>query len=208
MIDRFKSPKKIIMPKKRPSSWWKRFFCLCVPPSEDIVIDNTKFDQMYKEGRVNSSSKGTDEFVDDDEVILPDDEYIRILLAEDNKITLEIMKRMLSQRSNIIVETVTDGARALELVTNTNSKNRYSLVVLDVHLVSMDGDAVVKGIRRRNIDVPILIVTADEKLAARCKRIGANEVMIKPLKRALFLAAIDELICPSEMVVISTDDVV
>ena len=132
----------------------------------------------------------------EEELILPDEKYIRILIAEDNKITLDIMKRMLRIRSNIVVETVSDGARALELVTNAGSKNRYSLVVLDVHLISMDGDRVVRGIRQRNIDVPIFVVTADEKKGEKCKKIGADAVLLKPLKKSQFLNIIDELVCP------------
>jgi CheY-like chemotaxis protein len=196
------------MTRKR-LSWWKRTFCCISAEDEDNRIEKVNLSSSISPPPPPPPAENellSDQY-DEEEEILPDDDYIRILIAEDNKITLDIMKRMLSQRSNIIVETVTDGERALELVTNTHSKNRYSLIVLDVHLVSMDGDAVVKGIRRRNIDVPILIVTADEKLAARCKRIGANEVMIKPLKRGSFLAVIDELICPSEMNTVVGSDV-
>lgn len=139
---------------------------------------------------------------DDDaaeEEILPDNKYIRVLIAEDNIVSLNIMKRMLRLRSNIVVESVCDGTRALELVTSASSRHGqdpFSLLMLDIHMPGMNGIDVIKGIRRRNIDVPILIVTADESIGTRCKRAGADAILFKPVKRAALLEIIDELICP------------
>lgn len=133
-----------------------------------------------------------------EEEILPDDKYIRVLIAEDNAISLAIMQRMLRLRSNIVVESVGDGTRALELVTSRET-DPFSLLMLDVHMPGLNGIEVIKGIRRRNIDVPILIVTADETMGARCKRAGADAVLFKPVKKSALLDIIDELVCPLDL---------
>lgn len=143
----------------------------------------------------NTADGGVVNDVEEDEVILPDDRYIRVLIAEDNSISLAIMQRMLSLRNNITVETVGDGARALELVASRKT-DPFSLIILDVHMPGLNGIEVVKGIRKRNIDIPILVVTADETMRARCLRAGADAVLFKPVKRAILLHNIDELICP------------
>ena len=137
-----------------------------------------------------------------EETILPDNKYIRVLIAEDNIISLNIMKRMLSLRCNIVVETVSDGTLALELATSNTrhrGKDPFSLIILDVHMPGLSGVDVIRGIRKRNIDVPILIVTADSAIGAKCTRVGANAILVKPVKKAELLKIIDNLVCPIEL---------
>lgn len=143
-----------------------------------------------------------DDVVEDDgEAILPDDRYIRVLIAEDNVISLKIMIRMLMMRSKLVIESVNNGTLALEKVTANSTPQRgkdpFSLIILDFHMPGMSGMEVIRGIRKRNIDVPILVVTAAGKpIGDKCMRAGANAVVYKPVTKAKLLEAIDELVCP------------
>ncbi len=132
-----------------------------------------------------------------DEQILPDDRYIKVLIAEDNAISVTILKRMLMYRPNLVVEHTGSGMRALEMITAPSRDNApYSLLVLDLHLPQMSGMDILKGIRRRNIDCPILIITADEGMGKKCLKLGANAMLTKPVKKKELLSVVDELITP------------
>ncbi len=76
------------------------------------------------------------------------------------------------------VDWVRDGKEAEVAVSATP----YSLVVLDLGLPRRDGIDVLKGIRERRIDVPVLVMTARDTVRDRIKGLdaGADDYLIKP----------------------------
>lgn len=76
------------------------------------------------------------------------------------------------------VDWVREG-RSAELSMGTHS---YSLVLLDIGLPALDGIEVLKTMRARKHDVPVLIITARDTVADRIAGLdaGADDYLVKP----------------------------
>jgi DNA-binding response OmpR family regulator len=102
---------------------------------------------------------------------------MRLLVVEDDPMIGEAVVAGLSGEGHA-VDWVRDG-RAAELSIATHA---YSLVLLDLGLPARDGIAVLKGIRARKLDVPVLIITARDTVADRVAGLdaGADDYLVKP----------------------------
>ena len=87
---------------------------------------------------------------------------------------------------------VQDG-RSAELALETTS---YALVLLDLGLPKKDGLAVLHGWRRRDLTVPVLILTARDAVPDRVKGLdsGADDYLVKPFDLSELLARIRALL--------------
>jgi len=102
---------------------------------------------------------------------------MRILLVEDDAMIGESVADGL-KAEGYAVDWVRDGKEAEVAVSATP----YSLVELDLGLPRRDGNDVLKGIRERRIDVPVLVMTARDTVRDRIKGLdaGADDYLIKP----------------------------
>lgn len=102
---------------------------------------------------------------------------MRVLLVEDDAMIGEAVIAGLSA-DGYAIDWVRDG-RAAELSIGTHS---YSLILLDLGLPSLDGLSVLKRIRARKLDVPVLILTARDTVADRIGGLdaGADDYLVKP----------------------------
>jgi len=102
---------------------------------------------------------------------------MRILLVEDDAMIGESVADGL-KAEGYAVDWVRDGKEAEVAVSATP----YSLVLLDLGLPRRDGIDVLKGIRERRIDVPVLVMTARDTVRDRIKGLdaGADDYLIKP----------------------------
>ena len=101
----------------------------------------------------------------------------RILVAEDDT-DLRNMLRFLLEQEGYGVFPAADGASALLLA----ARERPDLVILDVYLPDLDGVQVLKEIRRRELPVDVIMVTAahDPETVQEVLRSGAVDYIIKP----------------------------
>ncbi len=105
-------------------------------------------------------------------------EPIHVLLVEDNPDHAELMQRVLKRQASVAsVTTAARGNECLELL----SQNAYSVVLLDYSLPGMDGLSVLKEIRRRGLQVPVVMVTSQgvERVAVEAMQEGASDYIIK-----------------------------
>jgi DNA-binding response OmpR family regulator len=100
----------------------------------------------------------------------------RILIVEDEP-QLRGLLRLYLERAWYVVSDAGDGAAALEAFAADGA----DLVVLDLMLPGMQGEAVLEGLRER-ADVPILITSAKRSDAERIAglRLGADDYLAKP----------------------------
>lgn len=100
-----------------------------------------------------------------------------ILIIEDEKKLVGILKRAL-KGERYSVEVAYDGKEGLEKAI----KSSYSLILLDVMLPEMDGFAVCKELRNRQIHTPIIMLTAKGGAEDRVAGldVGADDYLIKP----------------------------
>lgn len=115
---------------------------------------------------------------------------MRILLVEDNAKLGKGLKKLLGQSYS--VDHVLNGEIAL-LAARSHT---YDLVVLDLSLPDMDGLDVLREMRGHKLTVPVLILTARDKLTDRIAGLdrGADDYMTKPFELSELEARIRALL--------------
>ena len=115
----------------------------------------------------------------------------RILLVEDEPgLVLTLGDRL--EAEGYAVETAADGERGLELATS----EPFDLVILDVMLPKRDGFEVCRGIRRANVEAPILMLTARGEVLDKVLglKLGADDYVTKPFDMLELLARVEALL--------------
>jgi two-component system copper resistance phosphate regulon response regulator CusR len=112
---------------------------------------------------------------------------MRILVVEDEKRLANFIKKGLEEQF-YAVDTAEDGEQA-EYLALTND---YDLVVLDILLPKQDGWKTCENIRKKGVDVPILMLTALGELSDRVKGLdyGADDYITKPFDFEELLARV------------------
>jgi len=102
---------------------------------------------------------------------------MRILLVEDDPMIGESVVDGL-KAEGYAVDWVRDGQQAESAVSATP----YALVLLDLGLPRRDGIDVLRTIRERRLDVPVLVMTARDTVRDRIKGLdtGADDYLVKP----------------------------
>jgi signal transduction histidine kinase/CheY-like chemotaxis protein/TolA-binding protein len=119
-----------------------------------------------------------------------DDSYLKnkkILLVEDNKINQMITYKMLHHKG-IFCEIIGNGEDAVE----TAQKNKFDLILMDVHLPGINGTIATEEIRKFDTKTPIIALTAislDENREMLLS-FGMTDVLTKPFVPEEFYAVI------------------
>ena len=116
---------------------------------------------------------------------------MRLLLAEDDRMIGASIERGLKQ-DGFAVDWVQDG-RAAELAL---AENVHDLLVLDLGLPRREGLDVLRAMRRRGDDRPVLIVTARDAVSDRVAGLdaGADDYLVKPFELTELAARIRALL--------------
>jgi DNA-binding response OmpR family regulator len=112
---------------------------------------------------------------------------MRILVAEDDAPLAESLHQRLEQEQ-FSVKMVSNGAEAEQLA----SDQPYDLVVLDLNLPGAGGLDVLRGIRSKRPDLPVVIVTDASMVEERVRGLdaGADDYVAKPFAFAELAARI------------------
>ncbi|HEU4407826.1 MAG TPA: response regulator [Polyangiaceae bacterium] len=123
-----------------------------------------------------------------------------VIVADDDADQRELLGLRL-RREGFAVDTVADGKELLELLERRaagQGPGRVSLVISDLMMPECTGWEVLEAMRRRRLEVPVLIVSAVGDLLsyAQALALGARAVLTKPsdwgeLRAAVFGALED-----------------
>ena len=114
-----------------------------------------------------------------------------LLLVEDNaSLVLTLRDRLRNAGHRVSVER--DGEMGLETAT----QQRFDCILLDVGLPKMSGFDVVRELRRRNVQTPVLMLTARGDVLDRVQglKLGADDYLPKPFEMVELLARIEALL--------------
>jgi len=116
---------------------------------------------------------------------------MRILLVEDEKKVADIIARGL-KAERYAVDVSHDGQSGWEMADAYD----YDLVILDLMLPGLNGTEILQKIRRKNQEVPILILTARDGVADKIKNFegGADDYLTKPFAFAELLLRVKALL--------------
>ena len=117
---------------------------------------------------------------------------LRILVADDNKINLQLIDSVLSERG-ARVTLAEDGKQALALAI----QSAFDIILMDIHMPGMNGMDAAKHIRygdNPNVSTPIIAITAD--VMSESHRLifdaGMGEILTKPIEEENLVATIRE----------------
>jgi DNA-binding response OmpR family regulator len=116
---------------------------------------------------------------------------MRILLIEDEqKVSRFVALGLKAER--FAVDTAEDGRNGLRMAT----MNPYDLLIVDLTLPEMSGTEVIQQVRKRNSDVPILVLSARDALSDKVTNFesGADDYITKPFAFAELLVRIKALL--------------
>ena len=102
---------------------------------------------------------------------------MRVLVVEDDPPLASYISKGLSSESHL-VDLAHDGEIAREMA----AFNKYDAMVLDLSLPRLDGTAVLKAVRETQSHLPVLVLTARNKLEERVAVLdmGADDYLVKP----------------------------
>lgn len=113
-----------------------------------------------------------------------------ILLVEDNSRISEFVVRGLEENDHSVI-LVNNGFEARDII----AKKKWDLILLDIMLPGMDGLDIIQYARRKNINAPILVISAlsdaDDKI--RALDYGADGYLTKPFLFRELIAHINAL---------------
>jgi len=116
---------------------------------------------------------------------------VRMLLVEDEKKVSDLVARALRQE-RYAVDVADDGKQGWELAQAYD----YDLIILDLMLPGLPGEELLKRIRRRNLEVPILILTARDATEDKVHNFeaGADDYLTKPFAFAELVMRVKALL--------------
>jgi DNA-binding response OmpR family regulator len=117
---------------------------------------------------------------------------MRVLVVEDERKVASFIRQGL-QEEGYAVELASDGEEALDLILQGPP---YDLIVLDVMLPRRDGFGVVRAVRERGLETPVLLLTARDSVGDRVSGLdlGADDYLTKPFAFDEFLARVRALL--------------
>lgn len=112
---------------------------------------------------------------------------MRVLIAEDEAYLNRILEKMLT-KAGYAVDSCADGQEALEYLESTDA---YDAAILDIMMPRVDGLTVLRRIRERGSDLPVLLLTARDAVESRVEGLdlGADDYLTKPFATQELLRA-------------------
>jgi DNA-binding response OmpR family regulator len=116
---------------------------------------------------------------------------MRILLVEDEPLIADAIK-LAMQRQEFRVDWAENGAMAFEAL----QAGQFDLVLLDLGLPDQDGLSVLEDLRKNDLDLPVLILTAREAVRNKIEglNLGADDYLTKPFDMEELIARCRALI--------------
>ncbi|CCH61263.1 hypothetical protein TBLA_0E02100 [Henningerozyma blattae CBS 6284] len=121
---------------------------------------------------------------------------LKVLVAEDNLVNQEVIKRMLKLENISDIELAFDGIEAFEKVKkNLLSYKKYDIIFMDIQMPKMDGLESTTKIRQElKYEGKIVALTAfaDESNIKECRDAGMDGFIEKPIKRVALHTLLEE----------------
>jgi two-component system, OmpR family, copper resistance phosphate regulon response regulator CusR len=115
----------------------------------------------------------------------------RLLVIEDEAKLADYLHKGLSE-NGYVVDVARNGIEGRHLATDGD----YQLVLLDIMLPGVDGFGVLQAIRARTRQLPVLMLTARDKVEDRVRGLqeGADDYLVKPFAFSELLARVGALL--------------
>lgn len=121
----------------------------------------------------------------------------RVLVVDDDEANRTVVRTILAAAGLQVLEAA-DAFSALDRI----DREFPHAVLLDIKMPSMDGLGLLDNLRRRGVEVPVVVLTGhgDEFTAARCLEAGADAFLDKPPERAELLLAVQRAVARGRLI--------
>ncbi len=115
----------------------------------------------------------------------------KILIVDDEKDMLVLLKRIITEDTDHEVTTETSPVKALDLFKN----QVFDMVITDLKMPKMDGIQLLEQLKKREPDVSVVVMTAYGTIetAVEATRKGAYDYITKPFRRERILLTIEKV---------------
>jgi DNA-binding response OmpR family regulator len=110
-----------------------------------------------------------------------------VLIVDDEQSVRDLVAKTLTM-ADYDVDTAPDGPSALDRLNGTE----YDLLITDLKMPGMDGLSVIREVRRRSTEIPIVIITgySTEASAIEAVNLGVVGYLVKPFRVPHVLSAV------------------
>jgi two-component system copper resistance phosphate regulon response regulator CusR len=115
---------------------------------------------------------------------------MKVLVVEDDRTVGQFVRRGFEEQ-RYQVDLVEEGKEGLERASQAS----YDVIVLDLRLPEMSGIEVLRTLRDRGIETPVLVLTAQDAVESKVQalRTGADDYVTKPFAFEELLARVEAL---------------
>ena len=123
---------------------------------------------------------------------------MRILVVEDDVALSSFLRKGLEAEHHA-VDIARDGEQGRSMAMGID----YDLMVLDLNLPGVDGLSVLRSLRQRKANLPVMILTARTRVEDRvqCLDSGADDYLVKPFNPFELVARIKRFMQPENAIV-------
>ena len=112
-------------------------------------------------------------------------EKTRVLIIDDNKSLIEMIKEYFSDHADIkITLEAYDGAEGFRIIEK--KKDEYDLILLDLIMPNKDGISVLEEMKKKGIDKKVIVLTSynTQDMIRKVSEMGVSYFMLKPFELA------------------------
>jgi PAS domain S-box-containing protein len=164
-----------------------------VEPQGGIITVKSKIDEGSTFSFILTFLKTTDSIIESDITVLDSDtKNIKVLVVEDIALNQLLMKTLLDE-FGFDGDIAANGRIAIEKL----ELKPYDIILMDLQMPEMNGFEATEHIRHvMNSDIPIIALTADVTTTdlAKCKSVGMNDYIAKPVDERLLYSKIISLV--------------
>jgi len=119
----------------------------------------------------------------------------RVLLVDDTKMNLMVLKALMKKLGQFQLETAMDGKEALARLQAPDAP-AFDAVLTDMWMPELDGEGLVKAIRAdpKLAKMPVHVITADVELQETFAEKGFDSIILKPVTIALLRPLLVEIL--------------
>lgn len=119
----------------------------------------------------------------------------RIAVCEDEKAQREYLTKLLEQWQTLSCEkaSVDTYTSAEQFLFETEGKEPYNLLLLDIQMGQMNGMELARKVREQDVKVSIVFLTGIKDYAIEGYEVGAVRYLLKPVKETELFALLDKL---------------
>ena len=104
---------------------------------------------------------------------------LRVLLVDDEADLVESLALALEGHCSVV--TAKNGQEALEVILRETPAT-IDAIVLDLMMPVMSGEELIAELRKRAIQIPVIVASASRNVEARCGELGVEHCLQKPYR--------------------------